>query len=170
MKSADNAKPFVKWIGGKRSILSELLARIPSEFGAYFEPFVGGGALFWSMPQNSKAYLSDINFHLIITYAMVRDNVRAVIAMLERYKNSHCKERYNSAKLRLSETDDPVEAASLFIYLNKTCYNGLYRVNKSGNFNTPIGKYVRPKILDAKNLLCASKFLKNVALFQHEFF
>ncbi|MDR2677682.1 MAG: DNA adenine methylase [Puniceicoccales bacterium] len=170
MTNVSNAKPFVKWVGGKRSILGELLPRIPNKFDRYFEPFVGGGALFWNMPQKENSYLSDINFHLIITYSIIRDNVRAVISKLEEYKSSHCKEQYDRAKIKLSETEDPIEIAALFIYLNKTCYNGLYRVNKSGNFNTPIGKYTTPNILEADNLMRASDNLKGTSIFQHEFF
>jgi DNA adenine methylase len=166
----DRAKPFLKWVGGKRSILSALLPRIPNKFCSYFEPFVGGGALFWSMPQKENAHLSDINFHLIITYAMVRDNVNAVISRLNHYKIRHCKEQYNMARIILSETSDPIEIAAVFIYLNKTCYNGLYRVNKFGNFNAPIGDYTAPNIVDSDNLMRASECLKNINIFQNEFF
>jgi DNA adenine methylase len=125
------AKPFVKWAGGKRSIIDDLLSRIPEDFNSYFEPFVGGGALFWNIPKKENAYLSDINFHLMITYRMIRDNVEAIISELECHKKNHSEKRYAKSRRGLSETTNPVEIASLVIYLNRTCYNGLYRVNKS---------------------------------------
>jgi DNA adenine methylase len=165
----DTARPFVKWVGGKRSIIGELLARIPDEFKNYFEPFVGGGALFWNIPRAGKACLSDINFHLIITYRMIRDKVEAVISRLEYHKKHHNEKYYAEARAKLSETQDQVEVASLFIYLNKTCYNGLYRVNKSGIFNVPIGRYDDPKIVDADNMRKCSKFLVDVDILQNGF-
>ncbi|MDR0942817.1 MAG: DNA adenine methylase [Holosporales bacterium] len=180
LECLDIAKPFVKWAGGKRSIVNILFSKIPEEFSSYFEPFVGGGALFWniarlafpnegSAPQKRKAYLSDINSRLIITYRMARDDVEAVISKLEHHKECHSEEYYKKARIRLSETKDPIETASLFIYLNKTCYNGLYRVNKSGVFNVPMGRYVEPKIVDADNLRICSKSLTNADLSQGEF-
>ncbi|MDR0473201.1 MAG: DNA adenine methylase [Treponema sp.] len=164
----DTAKPFVKWAGGKRSIVGDLLANIPDDFNSYFEPFIGGGALFWNITRKN-AYISDINFHLIITYRMIRDNVEAVISELGYHKEHHNKEYYSKVRKKFSDTEDPVETASLFIYLNKTCYNGLYRVNKSGIFNVPVGRYDDPKILDADNLRKCSKFLAKVDIFQHGF-
>jgi DNA adenine methylase len=165
----DNARPFLKWAGGKRSIIGDLLAKIPDEFNNYFEPFVGGGALFWNVPRAGNASLSDINFHLIITYRMIRDKVEDVISRLEYHKKYHDEKYYAAARERLSDTQDQVELASLFIYLNKTCYNGLYRVNRSGIFNVPIGRYNDPKIVDADNLRKCSKFLADVDIFQSEF-
>ncbi|MDR1475187.1 MAG: DNA adenine methylase [Holosporales bacterium] len=165
----DMARPFVKWAGGKRSIINELLARAPDDLNSYFEPFVGGGALFWSMPRNGKAYLSDVNFHLVITYRMIRNNVDGVISKLEQHKKHHNEKYYAAAREMLSKATDELEVASLFIYLNKTCYNGLYRVNKSGIFNVPMGRYNNPKIVDAENLQKCAKFLTNVDIFQHGF-
>jgi DNA adenine methylase len=165
----DTAKPFIKWAGGKRSIINDLLANVPDDFDDYFEPFVGGGALFWNIPRKNNAYISDINFHLIVTYCTIRDNVEEVISKLGYHKEHHDKEYYAKAREKLSDTEDPVEIASLFIYLNKTCYNGLYRVNQSGIFNVPIGRYEDPKIIDADNLRNCSKFLANVDIFQHGF-
>ncbi|MDR3030924.1 MAG: DNA adenine methylase [Holosporales bacterium] len=165
----DIARPFVKWVGGKRSIIGDLLSRIPEEFNTYFEPFVGGGALFWNIPRQGNAYLADINFHLIITYRMIRDNVEAVISRLEYHKKNHSEKYYLEARGKLSDTEEPIEIASLFIYLNKTCYNGLYRVNRSGTFNVPMGRYSDPKIVDSNNLRKCSKFLADVDIFQHGF-
>jgi len=165
----DAARPFVKWVGGKRSIINDLLSRIPERFGEYYEPFVGGGAMFWNIPHTAKARISDINFHLIVTYRMVRDEVEAVISRLKYHKKKHAQEYYTDARIKLSETDDPIEVASLFIYLNKTCYNGLYRVNKSGIFNVPIGRYNDPKIVDAENLRKCSQFLVDTDILQQSF-
>jgi DNA adenine methylase len=163
-----SARPFVKWAGGKRSIIGDLLERIPDDFNSYFEPFVGGGALFWKICKN-KSHLSDINFHLIVTYCMIRDNVEEVISRLEYHKKCHNKKYYMKMRTKLSKTEDPIEIASIFIYLNKTCYNGLYRVNKSGIFNVPIGRYDDPKIVDSDNLRKCSLSLKNVDIFQNGF-
>ena len=163
------ARPFVKWVGGKRSIINDLLARIPEKFNRYFEPFVGGGAMFWNIPHAKQSHISDINFHLIITYRMVRDNVEAVISRLKYHKRHHEKRYYMEARNNLSESTNPVEIASLFIYLNKTCYNGLYRVNKLGIFNVPIGRYDDPKIVDAENLRKCSQFLAHADIFHKGF-
>ncbi|MDR1232819.1 MAG: Dam family site-specific DNA-(adenine-N6)-methyltransferase [Puniceicoccales bacterium] len=165
----DTVRPFVKWAGGKRSIIGDLIARIPDNFNSYFEPFVGGGALFWNIPRKGSAYLSDINLHLAITYRMVRDKVEEVISRLEYHRKHHTDKYFATARKTLSETIDGIEIASLLIYLNKTCYNGLYRVNKSGIFNVPMGRYEEPKIVDVDNLQKCSKFLSGVDIFQHGF-
>jgi DNA adenine methylase len=165
----DIARPFVKWVGGKRSIINDLLSRVPDKFNRYFEPFIGGGAMFWNIPRIKKTYISDINFHLIVTYRMVRDNVESLISRLECHKRCHTQKYYMEARNKLSESEDHLEIASLFIYLNKTCYNGLYRVNKSGFFNVPMGRYGDPKIVDAENLRQCSKFLMHTEIFQHGF-
>jgi DNA adenine methylase len=162
------AKPFVKWVGGKRSIIQELIARVPKEYNAYHEPFLGGGALFFAL-NPEKAYLSDINFYLAITYRAVKEDVDRLILNLKIHKKNHCLEYYQKARIRLNKEQDPVKVAALFIYINKTCYNGLYRVNKSGFFNVPMGKYIDPAILDEDNLRACSLFLKNTEVMQHTF-
>jgi DNA adenine methylase len=160
------ARPFLKWVGGKRSILPELLDRMPKEYARYYEPFLGGGALFFAV-QPKKAFLSDINFHLIVTFQAVRDHVDRVIAQLKNLENKHSKEFYQKARLLLFE--DPVLIAALFIYLNKTCYNGLYRVNKSGFFNVPMGDYKTPAIVDEDNLWACCKLLEGKDITQQNF-
>ena len=165
----DTPHPFVKWVGGKRLIVKDLLARVPDVFNSYFEPFVGGGALFWNIPRRGKAYLSDINSNLVITYRMIRDNVEEVISRLEYHKKHHNEKYYAAARKELLNAQKPIEIASLFIYMNKTCYNGLYRVNKSGMFNVPIGRYDDPKIANVYNLRKCSQFLANVDIFRHSF-
>lgn len=163
-----SAKPFVKWVGGKRSILNELIKRVPENFDDYHEPFMGGGALYFALqPQN--AYLSDINFHLVITYQAVRNDVDKLISYLKKHEKNHCKEYYLKQRENLSKEKDPTKLASMFIYINKTCYNGLYRVNKSGGFNVPMGNYKNPNIVDEENLYNCSKVLKHADITQHGF-
>jgi DNA adenine methylase len=162
------ARPFLKWVGGKRSILLELEKRMPKEYGRYYEPFLGGGALFFST-QPKDAYLSDINFHLIVTFQMVRDHVDRLINQLKIFEKKHDKEFYEKARLLLFKEKEPLKIASLFIYLNKTCYNGLYRVNKSGFFNVPMGDYKTPLIVDEENLWACARALEGVEIVQHGF-
>lgn len=162
------ARPFLKWVGGKRSILPELLKRMPSEYDAYHEPFLGGGALFFSV-QPKEAYLSDVNFHLILTFKAVRDDVDGVIRQLKIHERLHNKEYYLKARLKLFKEKDNTKLAALFIYINKTCFNGLYRVNQSGRFNVPMGDYKEPPILDEENLRNVSAVLQGVDIEQHGF-
>jgi DNA adenine methylase len=162
------AKPFVKWAGGKRSILPILLDRIPPQFTSYHEPFLGGGALFF-MLQPPKAFLSDINLYLIIAYRAIQNHIEEVIAALADHKRKHTPQHYQEARKVLRKEQDPAKLAALFIYLNKTCYNGLYRVNQKGLFNVPIGKYEEPAILDESNLRACSSSLKTTDIFQSSF-
>lgn len=164
-----DARPFVKWAGGKRGILPELMARVPKVYRTYREPFVGGGALFFALKPN-PAYLADVNFHLVLAYLAVRDHVDELIAVLRVHESKHGAEYFKRARTRLSREKDPIKVAALFIYLNKTCYNGLYRVNHAGEFNVPIGSYVEPAILDDPNLRAASRALQGVEIKQHVFF
>ncbi|MCZ6677700.1 MAG: DNA adenine methylase [Candidatus Poribacteria bacterium] len=162
------ARPFLKWVGGKRSVLPELLARMPANYERYCEPFLGGGALYFAV-QPKYAYLSDINFHLIITFQAVSDDVDRLINNLKIHDRKHDKEYYLKARERLFTEKDPAKIAGLFIYLNKTCFNGLYRVNKSGKFNVPMGDYKNPPIVDEENLRNASQVLQNTEVAQHDF-
>ena len=160
-----NAKPFIKWAGGKRQLIPELLKHIPKNFNNYLEPFVGGGALFFELYnlgilKNKKVYLFDINEELINAYKVIRDYPNELIEKLKEFKAKHNKEFY----YQIRELDkskgynnlDNITKAARFIYLNKTCFNGLYRVNKKGYFNVPMGKYKNPKILDEENILAVS--------------
>lgn len=162
------ARPFLKWVGGKRSILPELLKRMPAEYDAYHEPFMGGGALYFAV-NPSEAYLSDVNFHLVLTFKAVRDDVEGLIRQLKIHARLHNKEYYLKARTKLFKEKDTTKLAALFIYLNKTCFNGLYRVNKSGGFNVPMGDYKDPNILDEENLRNASQVLKETDIQQHGF-
>ncbi|MFA5154373.1 MAG: DNA adenine methylase [Clostridia bacterium] len=162
------SKPFVKWVGGKRSIMDELMARIPKEYYGYYEPFIGGGALFFSL-QPENAHLSDVNLHLILAYRAVRDDVEGLIGHLKVHEAKHNKTYFLKARKRISTASDPVEIASLFIYLNKTCFNGLYRVNKSGEFNVPLGDYKDPSIVDEVTLRADVTALNGTEIHQRAF-
>lgn len=162
------ARPFVKWVGGKRSILPELIKRVPEEYDTYHEPFIGGGALYFALKPKS-ANLSDINFHLVLTFKAVRDNLEVLISELSTHAKNHDKKHFLQARKKLFIEKDPTKIAALFIYLNKTCFNGLYRVNKSGFFNVPMGDYKDPAILDEENLRNCSKVLQGAEIEQHSF-
>lgn len=170
-------RPFLKWVGGKGSLLPELMERVElaGDFGRYHEPFLGGGALFIHLYREGRlkrqAWLSDVNPRLMETYAAVRDTVVNVVDQL----NSMKVWRYNALdkskeyyRIRAygehrSYMKHPWNRAARFIYLNKTCYNGLYRENAKGEFNAPIGTYKNPTICDEENLLAASVALKKKA-------
>jgi len=166
-------QPFLKWVGGKRALLTQLLEKFPKEFENYHEPFLGGGALFFELYsqgllKGKKVYLSDINSELINTYNVVKNNPHELISGLENFKEQHNKEFYY--KIRALDREDDflkmsaLERATRFIYLNKTCFNGLYRVNKKGYFNTPIGSYKNPNIADYDTILSASEALQNATI------
>ena len=162
------ARPFVKWVGGKRSILPTLTQRMPEQYKTYYEPFLGGGALFFSV-KPKDAYLSDINFHLVVTFNAVKDDVEAVIKHLKSHQEKHNKTYFLNARDLLFTEANSAKLAALFTYLNKTCFNGLYRVNQSGKFNVPIGSYKHPAILDEENLRATADVLKTATISQHGF-
>jgi DNA adenine methylase len=149
------AAPFVKWAGGKRSIIEELAVNVPSQFNDYYEAFIGGGALFYHLQDRiNTAYLSDINFELVITYNVIKNNVEELITLLKAHQEKHSEEYYYKVRSQ-NFLQDPIKIAARFLYLNKTCYNGLYRVNRKGEFNTPMGSYKNPDVVQEKNLkLC----------------
>ena len=158
--------PVLKWVGGKRQLIDIFMELIPPKINSYCEPFLGGGALFFKL-QPKKAYINDVNEELMLVYSVIRDNVENLIAELEKFKNDsetfykvrdldRDKEKY----LSLSD----VERAARIIFLNKTCYNGLYRVNNSGEFNTPFGNYKNPNIVNAPVLRAVSKYLNSAQI------
>ncbi len=161
-------RPFLKWVGGKRSILSELVARLPEKYGTYHEPFVGGGALFFNV-QPTKAALYDVNFTLVLTYQAVRDDVEKLISLLKMHQRLHDKAYFTAARDKIYTEKDPMKIAALFIYLNKTCFNGLYRVNKAGKFNVPMGSYTNPVLFEEDVLRNDSKVLQGVTITQQPF-
>ncbi|MCC6875115.1 MAG: DNA adenine methylase [Sandaracinaceae bacterium] len=153
--------PFVKWVGGKGRLLAQLEPLMPKgvELMRHVEPFMGGAAMFFAR-RPVRALLSDVNPALVHTYTMVRDHVHQVIDALEALAHDHDVERYYEVRSRYNTCDlDPAERAATFIYLNKTCFNGLHRVNRRGEFNVPAGRYKNPRILDAEGLHAASHAL-----------
>ena len=182
-----NAKPFVKWVGGKGQLIDQLEALLPVDFDnwenvTYIEPFVGGGAMLFYMLQRHKnikhAVINDINKDLITCYRTVRDNVEVLIAELYKVQKQYyalktmeekremfmaVRERYNEKNL------EPIENTAIFIFLNRTCFNGLYRVNKKGLFNVPYGKYLHPLICDEETLRVDSNLLKRVRILEGDF-
>ena len=161
----ETASPIIKWAGGKRQLLPELKSRLPQSYNRYFEPFIGGGALFFDLaPEN--AYISDVNEELINLYKTVRNNLPELISDLSVHQNLP---EYYSQIRALDRTQEysmlsNVKRASRFIYLNKTCFNGLYRVNSKGFFNVPFGRYQNPKLLDKENLYTAANILKQTQI------
>lgn len=150
------AAPFVKWVGGKRALLPQLMGRIPLRFASYHEPFVGGGAMFFAL-QPVKAMLSDYNAELVTTYQVIRDDVERLIRHLRTHKLDET--YYYDLRAREPGRLDPIERASRLIYLNRTCFNGLYRVNARGGFNVPYGRYKNPLICNEVGLRAASAAL-----------
>ncbi len=182
-----HAKPFVKWVGGKGQLIEQLEALLPADFGAwedvtYIEPFVGGGAMLFYMlrkyPNIRKAIINDINPELTTCYKVVRDNPEELILSLQKIQKEYysleseeerkefflqMRDKFNTKCLSM------VEGTTLFFFLNRTCFNGLYRVNKSGAFNVPFGKYATPTICDAKTILADSRALRNVEIMTGDF-
>ncbi len=182
-----HAKPFVKWVGGKSQLIEQLEALLPADFDAwedvtYIEPFVGGGAMLFHMlqkyPNIRRAVINDINPDLTTCYKVVRDNPEDLIKSLKHIQHEYhslqseearkeffmqMRERFNTKKL------SSIENTTLFFFLNRTCFNGLYRVNKSGAFNVPFGKYVTPTICDAKTIMADSDLLQNVEILTGDF-
>jgi len=168
MKKGDLA--IVKWAGGKRQLLPQLEPLFPKKINRYFEPFIGGGsvAFYLSKTRNpKKMFLSDINEELINVYSVVKDNVGELISLLKKYKLKHDKKGkdfYLSIRKQDPEVMSAVSRAARFIYLNRTCFNGLYRVNSKGGFNVPMGNYKNPGIVQEEKLKEISGLLENVEL------
>ncbi len=168
-----SARPFLKWAGGKGQLLPELTSRLPSHFRRYHEPFVGGGALFFHLWNTGKlsrgAVLSDYNTELITCYQVVRDDVEALIEALQEHAPNFNNHEYFLAIRQWDRQPDfaqrtPVEKAARTIFLNRTCYNGLYRLNNKGQFNAPFGYYKNPLIVDPVNMRAVSAALQDVEL------
>lgn len=160
------AKPFLKWAGGKGRLIPQYQPFLPQEFDTYYEPFLGGGALFFHLrPQ--RAVLSDINPELVNVYTCVRDRVDDLIEHLERHATHHNHDYYY--QIRSSDPNASVERAARLLYLNKTCFNGLYRVNAKGQFNVPMGRYRNPRICDPDLLRTASEALQSATIIQRSF-
>ena len=155
------AKPILKWAGGKTQMLGDLLPKVPSSYGRYIEPFFGGGAMFFAL-QPEQAVIADSNPELINLYRQVANHVDDVIGQLKKYENTQ--EMFYAVRGQDWTMLPEAEAAARTIFLNKTCFNGLYRVNKKGQFNVPFGKYKKPKICDEEGLKAASAALKKAEI------
>jgi len=158
-------RPFLKWAGGKHRLIRQYKDYFP-EFKNYYEPFLGGGAVFFHLRPQS-AVLTDINPELINAYCCVRDKVESVILLLQEHQQQHGNEYYYYMRSLTPNTE--LERAARFIYLNRTCFNGLYRENSQGAFNVPIGKYKNPQICNPEVLRSASATLENVKI-EEKFF
>jgi DNA adenine methylase len=163
--------PFLKWVGGKRQLLPRILEKIPKRIsGTYFEPFLGGGAVFFALAAENRltrAILSDFNVDLIETYRQVRNNVDAVIGALRCHRNEA--DYFYRVRSTPAESLSPPERAARMIFLNKCGYNGLYRVNAAGQFNVPFGRYSNPTICDEHGLRAASRALQIAELREGDF-
>lgn len=181
------AKPFIKWAGGKGQLLEQLDAYLPEDFGdrrniTYIEPFVGGGAMLFYMlqryPNIQHAVINDVNSDLTTCYQTVRDTPEELITSLMDIQDAYnalqteearrdfflaARDRYNEKNL------DPIENTTKFIFLNRTCFNGLYRVNKKGLFNVPFGKYINPQICDPATIRLDSELLQRVEILTGDF-
>lgn len=165
-KQEDGGRPFIKWAGGKRSLVEQFRPHLPTSFGRYYEPFVGSAALFFSL-QPAKASLADTNERLIRTYVGLQNDVDAVIELLRTYP--HDRDFFTELRSKPIDQGSDAEVAAWFIYLNKTGYNGLYRVNSKNRFNVPFGDYKRPNICDEARLRDCARRLKGVRLAVQDF-
>nr|WP_325182568.1 DNA adenine methylase [uncultured Oscillibacter sp.] len=165
--------PIVKWVGGKRQLLDEIIPRLPERITSYCEPFLGGGAVLFSI-QPSKAIVNDLNADLIAVYEVIRDDVESLIDDLKKHENTseyYYKIRDLDRDKAAYQAMSKVERASRLIYLNKTCFNGLFRVNSSGEFNSPFGHYKNPNILNEPILRAVSKYFASsgITFFSEDF-
>lgn len=157
---------MIKWVGGKSKLLPELLARMPERYGRYYEPFCGGAALFFRVAPEA-AVLADSNSDLINLYKTIASDVGAVIRRLQYHRDHHSESHYYATRAKWNDREQAwstAERAATFIYLNKTCFNGLWRVNRSGDFNVPIGRYTDPPICVPDALRAAHELLDRATL------
>jgi DNA adenine methylase len=158
-------KPFVKWAGGKRQLIPILNENLPKTFGTYYEPFLGGGALLFHIlaERNAqKCNISDLNSDLVLTYTAIRNRIDELISSLKNHERNYQKDSktYYYA-VRESNPRSEIEKTSRLLFLNRTCFNGLYRVNSKGKFNVPIGSYTNPNIVNEENLRSVSAILQS---------
>jgi len=161
------AGPFLKWAGGKGQILQQIEKHFPKTFTRYFEPCMGSAAVFFHLAREYGSFpatLIDVNLELINCFAVVRDRLEELIPRLRDHEGKHNEKHYYTVRSTRPQSLKEIERAARFIYLNKTCYNGLYRVNSKGQFNVPIGSYKCPKIFDEENLRAVSLALNRVEL------
>lgn len=161
LHGSGEAEPFLKWAGGKRGMLGRLKEYIPKSFKTYCEPFLGGGALFFHL-MPAKSFLSDLNSELITAYRTVRDQPQELIEALSRHY--YDKDYYYEIRKQNPSALTDVEVAARMIYLNRAGFNGLYRVNKRGEFNVPFGRYTNPTIVDTARIMACSEALRGAAI------
>jgi len=149
-------KPFVKWAGGKRQLIPILNENLPKTFGTYYEPFLGGGALLFHIltkKNGQKCSISDLNSDLVLAYTTIRDRTGELISSLKIHEKNYQKDSKSYYySIRDSNPRSEIEKTSRLLFLNRTCFNGLYRVNSKGKFNVPLGKYTNPNIVNEENL------------------
>lgn len=158
---------FVKWAGGKTQLLSQFEKFFPTQFNRYYEPFLGSGAVFFylrNLYPEKEFFLSDNNAELINCYEIVKNDLERLLDLLREHRLKHSKEYYYYQRNMDTTNLSKIESAARFIYLNKTCFNGLFRVNSKGKFNVPIGSYKNPSIFKEKDLIEAHKLLQDVTL------
>jgi len=162
---ATTPKPFVKWAGGKRQLIPILNDNLPKSFGTYYEPFLGGGALLFHIltERNSqKCSISDLNSDLVLTYTTIRNRIDELISSLKNHeKNYHKDSKTYYYSVRGSNPRSEIEKTSRLLFMNRTCFNGLYRVNSKGKFNVPLGRYTNPNIVNEENLRSVSAILQS---------
>jgi len=158
-------KPFVKWAGGKRQLIPILNRNLPESFGTYYEPFLGGGALLFHIltdKNGQKCSISDLNSDLVLAYTTIRDRIDALITSLKNHEKNYQKDSESYYySIRESNPRSEIEKTSRLIFLNRTCFNGLYRVNSKGKFNVPLGKYSNPNIVNEENIRAVSHILQS---------
>ena len=158
-------KPFVKWAGGKRQLIPILNENLPETFGTYYEPFLGGGALLFHIlteRNGQKCNISDLNSDLVLAYTTIRDRIDELISSLKNHERNYQKDSKSYYySVRDTNPRSEIEKTSRLLFLNRTCFNGLYRVNSKGKFNVPLGKYTNPNIVNEENLRSVSDLFQS---------
>jgi DNA adenine methylase len=170
-RTLPRAEPVLKWAGGKRRLVEQYASHFPGKFGHYHEPFFGGGAVYfwlWSQGrlQGKSCGLSDINPELVNFYRVLKSQSEALYALLQEHQARHAEEHYYEVRRRPPAELDPVQRAARLLYLNRTCFNGLYRENSRGEFNVPMGRYSKPRIFHQVGLDAARQALQSATLQQ----
>jgi DNA adenine methylase len=162
------ASPFIKWAGGKRKLIDYIFGIAPDSFDRYVEPFLGGGAVGLALGYHTML-LNDANVDLINTFCIVRDSLETLLPLLDEHQKRHSKDYFYIVRAQDPTKLNPIEQAARFIYLNKTCFNGLYRVNKLGQFNVPFGKYKNSTLYNREDIQVASNVLQGAELFAQDY-
>jgi len=164
---------FLKWPGGKRRLIEQMESKFPEQINHYYEPFMGAASVFFYVKQKynpKKCTISDLNEDLVNTFIFVRDNPKEIIKHLKKLKKEYSKENYYKIREKFNAKKiKGIKRAAAFIYLNKTCYNGMYRVNSKGEFNVPMGKYTNPEIFNEETILLASNLLRDVEIIYQDY-